>query len=98
IGTVTSVVDAVTSPFYGAIISGTKPMRWGRNRSWILLLPPLVVPTYMLMYTKIGSDLVAAIIICAGFIVSHILWNIPWVANLSLIPVLATNPDEAALL
>ena len=98
IGTITSVVDAVSSPFYGAIISGTKPMRWGRNRSWMLLLPPLVIPTYIFQYTKIGSDTVAAIIICAGFIVSHILWNIPWVANLSLIPVLATNPDEAALL
>lgn len=33
IGTVTSVVDALLSPFYGAIISGTKPMKWGRNRS-----------------------------------------------------------------
>lgn len=98
IGTITSVVDAVLAPFYGAIISGTKPMRWGRNRSWMLLIPPLVIPTYIFQYTKIGSDTLAAVIICAGFIISHILWNIPWVANVSLIPVLSSNPDEAALL
>jgi len=98
IGTITSVVDAVLSPFYGAIISGTKPMKWGRNRSWMLLIPPLVVPTYIFQFTKIGSYTAAAVIICAGFIVSHILWNIPWVANVGLIPVLASNPDEAALL
>lgn len=98
IGTITSVVDAVLSPFYGAVISGTKPMRWGRNRSWMLIIPPLAVPAYLFQYTKIGSDLTTAIFICAGFIISHVLWNIPWVANVSLIPVLASNPDEAALL
>jgi len=32
---VTSLVDAFLSPVYGAVISGTKPMKWGRNRSWI---------------------------------------------------------------
>lgn len=39
VGSVTSIVDAVLSPFYGAIISGTKPMKWGRNRSWMLIAP-----------------------------------------------------------
>jgi glycoside/pentoside/hexuronide:cation symporter, GPH family len=43
IGSITSIVDALLSPFYGAIISGTKPLKWGRNRSWLLIAPPLVV-------------------------------------------------------
>lgn len=43
IGSVTSIVDALLSPFYGAVISGTKAMRWGRNRSWMLIAPPLVI-------------------------------------------------------
>lgn len=94
----TSIVDAVLSPFYGAIIAGVKPMKWGRNRSWILIAPPFVVVTYMFMYTKIGSDTMAAAIICLGFIVSHILWNIAWVGNLSLITVLASTPEERGLL
>lgn len=29
ISSITSIVDAVSSPFYGAIISGTKPLKWG---------------------------------------------------------------------
>lgn len=98
IGTVTSIVDAVLSPFYGAIISGTKPLKWGRNRSWILLAPPLVVLLYPFQFSRIGPEPVAAFIVCAGFILSHIIWNIGWVANVALIPVLANTPDERSLL
>jgi len=98
IGSITSIVDAVLSPFYGAIISGTKPLKWGRNRSWMLIAPPLVVLLYIFQFTKIGTESLAAFIVCAGFILSHIAWNIPWVANVALIPVLANNPEERALL
>lgn len=98
IGSVTSIVDAVLSPFYGAIISGTKPMKWGRNRSWMLIAPPLVVIPYMFQFLKVGPEMTAAVVISLGFIISHIFWNIPWVANVSLIPVLANNPDEASFL
>jgi len=98
IGAVTSIADAISSPFYGAIISGTKPMKWGRNRSWMLIAPPIVVLLYIFQFTKIGPESVAAFIVCAGFILSHIAWNIPWVANVALIPVLATNPEERAYL
>lgn len=79
IGTVTSIVDAVLSPFYGAIIEGTKPMKWGKYRSWMLICPPLVVILYMFQYTKINGEGTAAIIVTLGFILSHIVWNIPWV-------------------
>lgn len=98
IGSITSIVDAVLSPFYGAIISGTKPMKWGRNRSWMLIAPPAVVILYMFQYTKIGTEAVAAFIVCAGFILSHICWNIPWVGNVAMISVLANNPEERGLL
>lgn len=98
IGSVTSIVDAILSPFYGGIIMGTKPMRWGRLRSWILLGPPLVVILYMFQYTNIGTELVAATIVSAGFILSHIVWNIGWVANVSLIPMLSSTPQERGML
>jgi GPH family glycoside/pentoside/hexuronide:cation symporter len=98
IGSVTSIVDAVLSPFYGAIISGTKALKWGRNRSWLLIAPPAVVILYMFQYTRIGPEPIAAIIVCAGFILSHIIWNIAWVANVALINVLANNPEERGLL
>lgn len=98
IASVTSIVDAVLSPFYGAFLSGTKPLKWGRNRSWLLLAPIPVVLLYMFEFTKIGSEPTAAIIVCAGFILSHILWNMAWVANVSLIPTMATNAEERSLL
>ncbi|QSX08075.1 MFS transporter [Alkalibacter rhizosphaerae] len=98
IGTVTSIVDAVLSPFYGAIIEGTKPMKWGKYRSWMLICPPFVVILYMFQYTKIGGEGLAAIIVTLGFILSHILWNIPWVSNVSMISLLASNPEERGML
>lgn len=98
IGTVTSLVDALLSPFYGAIISGTKPMKWGRNRSWMLIMPPIVILLYIFQYSKIGNEAMAAVIIVLGFILSHIAWNLPWVANVSLIPTLANTGEERALL
>lgn len=98
IGSVTSIVDAILSPIYGGIISGTKAMKWGRNRSWMLVAPPIVVILYMFQYTRIGPEPVAAAIVCAGFILSHIIWNIAWVGNVSLISVMANNPEERSFL
>ncbi|MBB6217335.1 GPH family glycoside/pentoside/hexuronide:cation symporter [Anaerosolibacter carboniphilus] len=98
IGSITSIVDACLSPFYGAIISGTKALKWGRNRSWMLIAPPFVVLLFMFQFTKIGPEPIAAAIVCAGFILSHIVWNIAWVGNVSLIPLLANNPEERGLL
>jgi glycoside/pentoside/hexuronide:cation symporter, GPH family len=98
IGSVTSIIDAILSPVYGGIISGTKAMKWGRNRSWMLVAPPIVVLLYMFQYTKIGPEPVAAAIVCAGFILSHIVWNIAWVGNVSMISVMANNPEERSFL
>lgn len=99
IGSITSIVDALLSPFYGAIIAKTKPMKWGRNRSWMLIAPPFVVFLYMLQYTRLGgSEFLSAAIVCIGFILSHIIWNIAWVASVSLIPAMANNGDERGLL
>ncbi|MEA4901961.1 MFS transporter [Desulfitobacterium sp.] len=98
IGTITSLVDAALSPFYGAIISGSKGFKWGKNRSWLIISPPFVVVLFMFQFTRIGPEPIAAAIICAGFILSHIIWNLAWVANVSLISIMGSTPDERALL
>jgi GPH family glycoside/pentoside/hexuronide:cation symporter len=98
IGTVTSIIDAILSPFYGAIIEGTKPMKWGKYRSWMLVCPPIVVVLFMFQFTKIGGEGLAAIIVVLGFILSHIAWNIPWVSNVSMISLLSSTPEERGLL
>jgi GPH family glycoside/pentoside/hexuronide:cation symporter len=98
IGSASAIGDAILSPVYGGIIASVKPLRWGRNRSWMVIMPPLVVVTYIFMYTKIGNDITAAVIIVVAFVVSHIFWNLGWVANVNLIPTLANNPQERGLL
>jgi GPH family glycoside/pentoside/hexuronide:cation symporter len=98
IGSATAIGDAILSPVYGGIIAATKPKKWGRNRTWILTMPPLVVITYVFQYSKIGPELVSAVIIVLGFVISHIFWNLGWVANINLIPTLANNPGERGML
>ena len=98
IGTVTSTVDACLSWIYGAIINSIKPLKWGRYRSWLILLPWLVPFVYAFQFLKIGGDAAAPIIISVAFILSHILWNFGYVANVSMIAVAgSTGEDRAAL-
>lgn len=98
IAVITSSIDAILSPVYGAIINGMKAMRWGRYRSWLVIAPIPVTIFYALTFTKIGPDNLAAFIIIVGFVVSHVIWNIAWVANVALINVLSSTPEETGLL
>ena len=98
ISTVTSTVDACLSWIYGAILNSIKPLKWGRYRSWLVLLPWLVPFLYAFQFIKIGDDAVAPIIITVAFIASHIVWNFGYVANVSMIAVAgSTGADRAAL-
>ncbi|KPU45444.1 putative symporter YjmB [Oxobacter pfennigii] len=96
--TIPSTFDAIFSPVYGAIIDAVKPMKWGKLRSWLIVTPPIVVVLMALQYSKIGPDNVAAIIMIVSAIVARPLFNTPWVANVALIPLLASTPQEKVLL
>ena len=94
IATLASVVDAALSWIYGVIINSVKPMKWGRYRSWLIVAPWLVPILYAFQFMRIGGEWVAAIIVILGTISSHIVWNIPWVANMSMINIAARTPEE----
>ncbi len=98
IGTVTSTVDACLSWIYGAVINSIKPLKWGRYRSWLILLPWLVPFIYAFQFLKIGGDAAAPVIISIAFIASHIIWNFGYVANVSMIAVAASNGEQRAQL
>ena len=98
ISTVTSTVDACLSWIYGAILNSIKPLKWGRYRSWLVLLPWLVPFIYAFQFLKIGGDAAAPVIISIAFIVSHIVWNFGYVANVSMIAVAASNGEQRAQL
>ncbi len=99
IQSVTTIVDAATSWVYGAIMNGTKPMRWGRYRSWLLITPWLVPITYMFKYIKVSENVVpAAVVITAAGIISSIIWNFGYVANMAIIPIVGRTPEDRAQL
>lgn len=96
--TFTGMVDTILSPFYGGIMDGIKPMKWGRYRSWLLIVPPIVTIFYTLEFTNIGAGIVPMVIICAAYIVAHIAWNFSYVANVALIPTISSTPEDRAQL
>lgn len=98
ITTVSSMVDACLSWIYGAILNSIKPKKWGRYRSWLILLPWIVPFLYAFQFIKVGDGLVSAVIVTVAAIASHVVWNFPYVANVSMISVAGATPDDRAQL
>ena len=55
ITTISSTVDAALSWIYGAILNSIKPLKWGRYRSWLVVIPWLVPFLYAFQVVKIGD-------------------------------------------
>lgn len=92
---ITSVVDFIVAPSAGAIIVGTKAMKWGKLRSWLLVCPPICAVFSVIHFISFpGQPLLSAIIIAIGSVVSKIAWNLSYTANLALINVIAQNPKQ----
>lgn len=95
VSTIYTIVDAALSWLYGAVLNGIKPKKWGRYRSWLILLPWIVPILYTFQFIRISDDpIVSAVVILAATISSHIIWNFPYVANVSMINVAASTPDD----
>ncbi len=98
ISTIYSGVDAALSWVYGIMMNSIKPMKWGRYRSWLIVIPWVVPIFYALMFFKVGTGALAVAVICIGAIISHICWNIPYVANMTMISIASKTPQERAIL
>lgn len=90
---VTSIFDFIAAPIAGAVISGTKPMKWGRIRSWLLVAPPIAMIFSMLSYVPYSSSLLTTLSIIICFIIARGAYNISWAGNLSLISVISDTPN-----
>lgn len=93
--TVTSVIDCVWVPTAGAIVekSNFRWMKWGKYRSWLLVGPPITFLVFIPMFLYVPGPL-APWIIGFGFVASHLIWNIVYTAQLSLINVMTDDPYE----
>lgn len=98
ITTVISVICAVLVGVAGGIINSSKPMKWGRYRSWLVVIPWLIPLIYPFQFVKIGDGVVSGLIIMAAAIISHTLWQFPYVASISMISVAGKTQEERAQL
>ena len=98
IALITSIVDAGLSWIYGSIVNAVRPGRFGRYRTWLVMAPWIVPFLYTFQFLKIGDGPLAYILITLGFILSHIAWNLPWAANITLVSVAGGTPEGRAAL
>ena len=92
-----STVDAILGWMYGGFINSLKPMKWGRYRSWLLVLPWLVPILYCMEFTRLSENtMLAAGLIIFFNVTSHAAWDFPYVANISMISMAAHTPEDRA--
>jgi glucuronide carrier protein len=94
----TSLIDIACALVGGVILQKVTLKHGGKYRSWLLIGPPLVAPLFILQFTKIGSDLTAALIVMFGFIASHLLFNVVVSAGGAMLGRLSQLPDERTIL
>jgi Na+/melibiose symporter-like transporter len=63
-----------------------------------LIGPVIAAPLFVFEFTKIGSDCTAALIIILGFIASHVLFNVVYIAGGAMVGRLSRLPKETTLL
>ena len=70
----------------------------GKYRSWFLVGPLPVVLFFAMQFTRIGSEMTAAVIIITAFIVSHLLWNAVTTSIGSMAGRMTKQPGELTIL
>ncbi|MDO5401108.1 MAG: MFS transporter [Eubacteriales bacterium] len=99
VSTITSTVDACLSWVYGGIIDAAKAGKWGRYRTWLIMVPWIIPFLFAFQFLNISANpTVSAVVICAAFILSHIGWNFPYVANVAMVSKAGGTPEGRAAL
>ena len=95
INSVFSIVDACLSWVYGMIMNGTRPKKYGRYRSWLVLVPWVVPIIFAFQFLRLSENpTVGGAIIAIAAIVSHFIWNLGYVANNTMVSVIGKTPEE----
>lgn len=100
--TVINVFDFVMAFCWGAIIDAMRPGKFGRYRSVILIMAPLIVISHAFqwfaptLYSFGFSSTAAVVATCICFGIYIVFFNFAWCANVSLIGVCASTESERA--
>ena len=92
--TISAVVDAILSCLYGAWMNKIKPQKWGRYRSWLLMTPWMVPILFAFQFITVADGFIGIAVMLIAMITSRIAWNLPFIANLSMINVAGKTPDD----
>ena len=100
LNTIVSTCEIFMSPFYGAVMDGMKPMKWGRYRSIIMLFAPITAILAIAQWFAAGiSDPnMALIVLVVLALVFAVFFNMQNTANLSLIQVVCSTEEERSTL
>ena len=92
---VCSTVDVATAMVAGGIINSTKPMRWGRYRSWLLAVSWIVPICYFFMFYRVSAnETVTIVCLMVAMILGRFLHDFPYCSSMSLISVVARTADD----
>jgi Na+/melibiose symporter-like transporter len=96
IGSITGVFDILWVFAAGMIIQKCN-FRWGKLRSWLILVPPFIWATFIFQFWGLsGNTSLASILICLGFIISHLIWNCAYTAHISMISAYSDDIQQRA--
>ena len=98
IQTATTVIDAIFSFFYGAMMEKIgNLMPWGSTRSWLLVGPPIATIFFIFSFVRVSdNEMVSAVIIIIAFIVSHVVWSIGECAMNAMSVIMTDDMNERA--
>ncbi|MBR5740684.1 MAG: MFS transporter, partial [Firmicutes bacterium] len=95
VNSVFSIVDACLSWVYGMILNGTRPKKYGRYRSWLVIIPWVVPILFTFQFLRLSdNEVLSGAIIAIAAIVSHFCWNLCYVANNTMVSVIGKTPEE----
>ena len=98
ISMVSLIVASVALPMIGVIMSKSKAGKFGRTRKWLIIFPVLGILPFVLCYTNIGTVTVSTIIILIAYSLTAIFSSGASLAEMSMVSVVGSNPQERALL
>jgi GPH family glycoside/pentoside/hexuronide:cation symporter len=88
----------LTGPIGGGMIDKVKPMRWGKYRSWFLIIPPITALLAVFRFINWSSAFLAFCILLVVNVIGGCTGIVANTAGFSLIPSMCAYEDEKASL
>ena len=95
---IAGVFDIGCALLAGIILQKINLKFGGKYRSWFIIGPLPIVLLFSLQFTKIGSEMTAAVIIILAFLTSHLLWNTVTACGGAMVGRMTKRTDELTIL